>query len=80
MGQYRVQRKRFAELEKARKEDLLQKMKHDRDFGKEIISIVRSTTLRNSGTESLSRRNTLSADTVRQLGIYVFLILRQNHF
>lgn len=41
---YRVQRKRFNELERVRKEEILQKLKHDRDLSKEIINTMRSST------------------------------------
>ena len=41
---YRVQRKRFEELEKVRKDEILQKLKHDRLLSKEIISTMRSST------------------------------------
>lgn len=47
---YRVQRKRFNELERVRKEEILHKLKHDRDLSKEIISTMRSST---SGTVSI---------------------------
>lgn len=40
---YRVQRKRFNELEKIRKEEILQKLKIDRDLSKEIVATMRST-------------------------------------
>ena len=56
---YRVQRKRFNELEKVRKEEILQKLKHDRDLSKEIIltmrsgsSVAASTKSRKSGGSS----------------------------
>ena len=41
---YRVQRKRFDELERVRKEEVLQKLKHDRMLSKEIITTMRSST------------------------------------
>ena len=47
---YRVQRKRFAELERVRKEEILHKLKHDRAISKEIITTMRSST---SGTVSV---------------------------
>ena len=40
---YRVQRKRFAELEKKRKEDILQRLKADHELSKEILSIMRNS-------------------------------------
>lgn len=40
---YRVQRKRFNELERIRKEEILHKLKHDRDLSKEIINTMRSS-------------------------------------
>lgn len=46
---YRVQRKRFNELERIRKEEILHKLKHDRDLSKEIINTMRSS----SGTVSM---------------------------
>ncbi len=63
---YRVQRKRFNELERVRKEEILQKLKHDRELSKEIINTMRSSTsnsiaaksksgsLRNSGYASIA--------------------------
>jgi hypothetical protein len=51
ISQYRVQRKRFNELEKARKQDILQKMKRDHEFSKEVIGVMRST----AGRESAAR-------------------------
>jgi len=47
---YRVQRKRFNELERVRKEEILHKLKHDRALSKEIINTMKSST---SGTVSL---------------------------
>lgn len=41
---YRVQRKRFEELERVRKDEILQKLKHDRMLSKEIITTMRSST------------------------------------
>ena len=40
---YRIQRKRFAELEKKRKEDILLRLKADHELSKEILSIMRSS-------------------------------------
>ena len=40
---YRVQRKRFAELEKKRKEDILHRLKADHELSKEILSIMRNS-------------------------------------
>jgi hypothetical protein len=47
---YRVQRKRFNELERVRKEEILLKLKHDRALSKEIINTMKSST---SGTVSM---------------------------
>jgi len=53
---YRVQRKRFNELERVRKEEILQKLKHDRDLSKEILTTMRSSTSGSIvGRDSLSR-------------------------
>ena len=41
---YRVQRKRFEELERVRKEEVLHKLKHDRMLSKEMINTMRSST------------------------------------
>ena len=41
---YRVQRKRFSDLERTRREDILQKVKMDRDLSKEIITTIKSAT------------------------------------
>lgn len=40
---YRVQRKRFNDLEKTRKEEILDKLKMDRAISKEIIAIMTAT-------------------------------------
>eukprot|EP00605_Chrysophyceae_sp_TOSAG23-4_P000901 GSChrysophyteH1.ASY1.ANO1.992.1 assembled CDS len=52
---YRVQRKRFNELEKIRKEEILQKLKHDRELSKEIILTMRSGSSAVSATNSRAR-------------------------
>jgi hypothetical protein len=52
---YRVQRKRFNELEKIRKEEILQKLKADRDLSKEILTTMRSSL---AGSVSSSAKNT----------------------
>jgi len=55
---YRVQRKRFNELEKLRNEEILHKLKHDRELSKEIINTMRSSTnnsVTNSKANSRSR-------------------------
>ena len=49
---YRVQRKRFNELEKVRKEEILQKLKHDRELSKEIILTMRSGSSAATSTKS----------------------------
>ena len=54
---YRVQRKRFNELEKIRKEEILQKLKADRDLSKEILTTMRSS-LAGSVATSTSAKNT----------------------
>jgi hypothetical protein len=50
---YRVQRKRFNELERVRKEEILHKLKHDRDLSKEIINTMRGSST-NTNTNSVS--------------------------
>jgi len=40
---YRVQRKRFSDLERTRKEEILEKLKMDRAISKEIIAIMTAT-------------------------------------
>ena len=54
---YRVQRKRFNELEKIRKEEILQKLKADRDLSKEILTTMRSS-LSGSVSAASSAKNT----------------------
>jgi len=49
---YRVQRKRFNELERVRKEEILHKLKHDRDLSKEIINTMRSSTNNSVATKT----------------------------
>jgi len=41
---YRVQRKRFAELERTRKEMILHKLKADHELSKDILNTMRGTT------------------------------------
>jgi hypothetical protein len=41
---YRVQRKRFNDLEATRRESILMKVKQDRDLSKEIISTIKAAT------------------------------------
>lgn len=41
---YRVQKKRFAELERVRKEEVMEKLKHDRLLSKEIIETMKGST------------------------------------
>lgn len=43
LPQYRVQKKRFHELEKARKLDLLQKLKRDHEFSKEVVAVMHAS-------------------------------------
>jgi len=55
---YRVQRKRFNELERVRNDEILHKLKHDRELSKEIINTMRSSasnSVANSKTNSLTR-------------------------
>ena len=40
---YRVQRRRFAELERKRKEDILHRLKADHELSKEILAIMRNS-------------------------------------
>mmetsp|Transcript_4992 Transcript_4992/g.7626 ORF Transcript_4992/g.7626 Transcript_4992/m.7626 type:complete len:170 (+) Transcript_4992:184-693(+) len=51
---YRVQRKRFQQLEDAQKQDLMTKLKADRELSKEILSTIRSTATA-SPSRALSR-------------------------
>lgn len=53
--QYRVQRKRFHELEKMRKLEILDKLKEEREISKEIVN-----TLKLSQTNGFDARNSLS--------------------
>jgi len=61
---YRVQRKRFNELERMRKEEILHKLKHDRDLSKEIINTMRSSTsgsvAHGSGSIGIGMRDSMS--------------------
>eukprot|EP01040_Poterioochromonas_malhamensis_P015627 gene15627-17525_t len=52
---YRVQRKRFNELEKMRKLEILQKLKEERDVSKEIVDILKL-----SQTGGFDARNSVS--------------------
>jgi hypothetical protein len=71
---YRVQRRRFEELERTRKEEILAKLKMDRDLSKEIISTMRASssnstpTLRTSSSrkEAFSRQSGDMTDFMRQ--------------
>ena len=62
---YRVQRKRFNELERVRKEEILQKLKHDRELSKEIINTMRSSANNSisSKSNSLTRAGQMMLDT-----------------
>lgn len=53
--QYRVQRKRFQQLEDIQKKDLMTKLKADRELSKEILSTIRSTARTMSPNTTLSR-------------------------
>jgi sigma54-dependent transcription regulator len=51
---YRVQKKRFDDLENIRKQELLQKVRADREIGRQIVSILRSSTaLSSPGKQSM---------------------------
>ncbi len=43
-AQYRVQRKRFNELEKSKKMEVLDKLKAERELSKEIVNTLRLST------------------------------------
>jgi hypothetical protein len=58
---YRVQRKRFNDLERTRKEDILLKIKQDRDLSKEIIATVKAASAY-SPSAGVSRNRNHSRD------------------
>ena len=76
---YRVQRKRFNDLEKTRKEEILEKLKMDRAISKEIIAIMTATNageLTSAGgsrskknTRGLSSNSRLESSASRESGI-----------
>jgi hypothetical protein len=47
-----VQKKRFEELERKRKEEILQKMKVDHDLSKEIVMIMKNSVATGSAKKS----------------------------
>jgi len=53
---YRVQKKRFDELERTRKEEVLLKLKQDHELSKEILTVMRGSTkapkLKKKGTKA----------------------------
>jgi len=57
---YRVQRKRFEELERVRKDEILHKLKHDRELSKEILSTMRSSTSNSVVSSKKGNKNTLT--------------------
>lgn len=59
-----MQRKRFNELEKMRKLEILQKLKAERDLSKEIVN-----TLRMSTTGGFDARSALSRSASRNLTV-----------
>lgn len=54
--QYRVQRKRFSELERTRREEILMKTKADKELSKEIIATVKNPPLSKSMMSGSSRK------------------------
>jgi hypothetical protein len=58
-SQYRVQRKRFQQLEEIQKKDLMTKLKADRELSHEILSTIRSTARTMSPNTTFSRAVTL---------------------
>jgi len=66
--QHRVQRKRFNELEKAKKSEILERLKAERDLSNEIIN-----TLKMSATGGFDARASLSK---KMSGSVVSVLLR----
>ena len=58
---YRVQRKRFSDLERTRREDMLLKVKMDRELSKEIINTLKSATAYSPPPSQKSRGNRLTS-------------------
>lgn len=68
--QYRVQRKRFNELERSKKMEVLDKLKAERELSKEIVATLRMSSGMSTGSLANTRRsqNTSSAMSVRRGG------------
>lgn len=74
---YRVQRKRFQQLEDIQKKDLMTKLKADRELSKEILSTIRSTTRTMSPNNTLSRTgNNITSGSV---GYESFFVTEEQH-
>eukprot|EP01035_Chromulina_nebulosa_P020030 gene20030-26007_t len=75
---YRVQRKRFNDLEYIRKQEILQKLRSDREISKEIVSILKSTTVPINKTissdilKSVQSRSPLrTSESIRNAGFFL---------
>ena len=55
---YRIQRKRFNELEKTRHADILQKLKLERDLSREILTTMRAATGSTTPSSRVGNKNT----------------------
>jgi hypothetical protein len=68
LSQYRIQKKRFTELENKRKEEILHKLKVDHELSKEILTIMRNSnpstakSTANSRPDTFSRPNTFNTE------------------
>ena len=58
---YRVQRKRFNELEKSKKTEILEKLKAERELSKEIVSTLRMSS---SGALSTTKQTSLRSSKI----------------
>ena len=54
---YRVQRKRFEELEKTRKSDILQRLKQDHELSKEILLTMRGQVAKSSPQKKIENNS-----------------------
>eukprot|EP01038_Epipyxis_sp_PR26KG_P004467 gene4467-6317_t len=62
---YRVQKKRFNEIENARKQEILERLKAERDLSKEIVSTLRLAASGSINKDSSAIRNSTSSSSLR---------------
>ena len=71
--QYRVQRKRFNELERLKKNEILQSLKAERELSKEIVSTLRLSQSSGSYEGKLSSSKKNSSVNIRNYLIKILI-------